>query len=140
MLFFLYFFKLANQNSFFQLLTYLKLDNECKLSFSWHGITFFLLTSNQFAHHTYWVNLLSFISVEIQLTPIKLQFNTNLDFVIYKHFGIEFSPMSSKNHLVDGKKIEKEGKTKILVKNKTWNLIQIFFILLFFLLNSLVFI
>ena len=41
--------------------------------------------------------------MEIQVTPTKLQFNTNLDFVIFKHLRTEFSPMSSINHLVDEK-------------------------------------
>ena len=69
-------------------------------------IIFFLLTSNQLAHHTYkihTINLSSFISMKIQVISIKLQFNINLDFVIFKHLGIGFSPMSSINHLVEVK-------------------------------------
>ena len=40
--------------------------------------------------------------MEIEVTLVKLQFNTNLDFVVLKNLGIEFSPMNSINHLVDG--------------------------------------
>ena len=41
--------------------------------------------------------------MEIEVTLVKLQFNTNLDFVVLKHLGNEFSPMNSINHLVDRK-------------------------------------
>ena len=69
----------------------------------------FLVDSNQLAYHAYWIhtfNLLSFISIEIQVTRTKLQFNTNLDFfffLVFKLLGTEFSLMSLINHLVDGK-------------------------------------
>ena len=71
----------------------------------------FLVDSNQLTYHTYWIhtfNLLSFISMEIQVTPTKLQFNTNLDFIFYfflvfKLLGTKFSLMSLINRLVDGK-------------------------------------
>ena len=41
--------------------------------------------------------------MEIEVTFAKFQFNTDLDFVVLKYIGIEFSLMSSLNHLVDGK-------------------------------------
>ena len=63
--------------------------------------------------------------MEIEVTFAKFQFNTNLDFVVLKYLGIEFSLMSSLNHLVDGKEQEKTKKPKFFVENKTQDLIEL---------------